>query len=593
MCQEMALTSCATGPFPGYVWMVSSYEIGLLGRFVVHVDGQPVPANAWRHKRAAELVKILALADPHRLHCEQVMDQLWPDLTLDAATGNLRKAVHFARTSLGAASAISRTGTMLELCPHGEVLVDAMAFEAAVRAGQADALDAYHGELLPEDRYAPWAEEPRERLRALYLQLLKTAGLWERVLEADPADEEAHRALMQRAIDAGDRRAAVRQFERLREHLRADLGVGPDRKSVALYERAISMGGSGLATASERTRALLAWGLVQLNTGELDEADRTARQARTVAIDAGLGREVGEASMLLGMLANMRGQWEQQFRAEFIAAVRAEPVVSAHVFDAHLCLAESCIYGTTNLEAAAKYLCELGGIAEQADSVQGQALAEFLLGEVELLSGRLGVARRFLTSAFARYEQAGATSGQALAMHRLAEVAVASGRQSDAVRMLQQSLRMAERCWLEPHALVRVHGAFVIATANPHAATRRVEDADRALERRNVCPPCSMGFRVAAAIAYARAGRLDQARRRLQAAERIVGMWPSGGWHAAIWEARGVLRQAEGDASRAAALYSEAAHQFADLGRPLDRDRCRAAAQQIAGASAMAADPRP
>src|SRR6516162_8587082 len=65
---------------PRHVWMVPSYEIGLLGRFVVRVDGQPVPASAWRHKRAAELVKILALADPHRLHCEQVMDLLWPDL---------------------------------------------------------------------------------------------------------------------------------------------------------------------------------------------------------------------------------------------------------------------------------------------------------------------------------------------------------------------------------------------------------------------------------------------------------------------------------------------------------------------------------
>src|SRR3984893_19010387 len=187
----------------------------LLGRFMALVDGQPVPAGAWRHKRAAELVKVLALADEHRLHCEQVMDLLWPGLDSDAAAGNLRKAIHSARASLGSAAAIGRSGEMLELCPAGQVLVDALAFEAAARAGQIGALDAYQGELLPEDRYAPWADEPRERLSALYLRLLKTAGLWERVLDVDPADEEAHRALMRRAIDAGDRRAAVRQFERL------------------------------------------------------------------------------------------------------------------------------------------------------------------------------------------------------------------------------------------------------------------------------------------------------------------------------------------------------------------------------------------
>jgi DNA-binding SARP family transcriptional activator len=132
--------------------VVPSYEIGLLGRFVVRVDGQPVPDAAWRHKRAAELVKVLALAGGHRLHCEQVTDLLWPDLAPDAAAANLRKAVHFARASLGAAPAISRSGGMLELCPHGQVWVDALAFEAAARAGQAGALDAYQGELLPEDR---------------------------------------------------------------------------------------------------------------------------------------------------------------------------------------------------------------------------------------------------------------------------------------------------------------------------------------------------------------------------------------------------------------------------------------------------------
>jgi DNA-binding SARP family transcriptional activator len=562
--------------------MVPSYEIGLLGRFVVRVDGQPVPVGAWRHKRAADLVKILALAEPHRLHCEQVMDLLWPDLAPDAAAGNLRKAVHFARASLGA-PAICRSGAMLELCPHGQVSVDALAFEAAARAGHIAALGAYQGELLPEDRYAPWAEEPRERLRALYLQLLKTAQLWDRVLEADPADEEAHRALMQRAIDAGDRRAAVRQFERLREHLRADLGVGPDMKSVTLYERAISMEGPGPPTAGERARALLARGLVQLNTGELEEAERTARQARALAMDAGLGREIGEASSLLGILASLRGEWKQQFLAEFIAAVRAEPDVSAHVFDAHLCLAEACLYGMAGREGTADYVGELLAIAEQARSVQGQALAQFLLGEGELLSGRLGAADQQLTSAAALYERAGAKSGQALAMHRLAEVAAAGARRHRASWLLQRSLHMAQNCWLEPHAVVRIHGALVAATANPHAATRRVEEADRTLDRSSVCALCSIGFKVAAAIAYARAGYLDQARRRLQAAERIAGMWPGSAWHAAMWEARGVLRQAEGDTTRAAALYNEAADQFAELGRPFDRDRCLAAAQQPTG----------
>jgi DNA-binding SARP family transcriptional activator len=59
--------------------------IHLLGGFAVEVNGEPVYANAWRHRRAADLIKLLALAPGHRLHREQVMDTLWPDLPPDAA----------------------------------------------------------------------------------------------------------------------------------------------------------------------------------------------------------------------------------------------------------------------------------------------------------------------------------------------------------------------------------------------------------------------------------------------------------------------------------------------------------------------------
>jgi hypothetical protein len=55
-------------------------------------------------------------------------------------------------------------------------------------------------------------------------------------------------------------------------------------------------------------------------------------------------------------------------------------------------------------------------------------------------------------------------------------------------------------------------------------------------------------------------------------------MWQGGPWQAAVWEARGALRIAEGDHNQGAALLNEAADLFADSGRPLDAARCRAAA---------------
>ncbi|MGH7821795.1 MAG: BTAD domain-containing putative transcriptional regulator, partial [Candidatus Binatia bacterium] len=66
--------------------------------------------------------------------------------------------------------------------------------------------------------------------------------------------------------------------------------------------------------------------------------------------------------------------------------------------------------------------------------------------------------------------------------------------------------------------------------------------------------------------------------RYLDDAERIAGMWQGGPWVAAVWEARGELRLAEGDPSQAAALFKEAADGFARVGRTLDEERCRTAA---------------
>lgn len=49
-------------------------RIEVLGGFRVWVDGHVVPADGgWRHRRAAELVQLLALAPDHRLHRERVM----------------------------------------------------------------------------------------------------------------------------------------------------------------------------------------------------------------------------------------------------------------------------------------------------------------------------------------------------------------------------------------------------------------------------------------------------------------------------------------------------------------------------------------
>jgi len=75
-------------------------RVKLLGGFSVSVGDRPVWKDAWRLRKAASLVKLLALAPGHCLHREQVMDLLWPDLGRMAASNNLRQALHSARQTL-------------------------------------------------------------------------------------------------------------------------------------------------------------------------------------------------------------------------------------------------------------------------------------------------------------------------------------------------------------------------------------------------------------------------------------------------------------------------------------------------------------
>ena len=107
-------------------------RIELLGGFRVSVGGRPVPDVTWRRRKAAAVVKLLALAPAHRLHREQRMDALWPELDPAASGPNLRKALHHARRALDAPGArvISSDADLVSL-PRDELWLDVEVFQPA------------------------------------------------------------------------------------------------------------------------------------------------------------------------------------------------------------------------------------------------------------------------------------------------------------------------------------------------------------------------------------------------------------------------------------------------------------------------------
>ena len=58
-------------------------------------------------------------------------------------------------------------------------------------------------------------------------------------------------------------------------------------------------------------------------------------------------------------------------------------------------------------------------------------------------------------------------------------------------------------------------------------------------------------------------------------------MWQGGLWTGAVWEARGILRFAEGDSEQARAMFREAAQAFTRAGNQADAARCLDAAARL------------
>ncbi len=215
-------------------------RVELLGGFRVTVGLRVVGEDAWRLRKAAALVKLLAVEPNHRLHKEQAMDLLWPHLGARAAANNLHRTLYAARRVLEPRlpAADSRhlrlRGEQLELCPGGSLWVDVGVFEEAAAkarrlrdpAAYRAAADLYAGELLPADRYEAWAEDRREGLRQQYFSLLlEIARLQEddgqaiealsEVIAEQPTHEGAHAGLMRLYARGGRREEALEQYGRL------------------------------------------------------------------------------------------------------------------------------------------------------------------------------------------------------------------------------------------------------------------------------------------------------------------------------------------------------------------------------------------
>ena len=574
---------------------IQTVHIRLFRSFEVEVGGRRVAAEAWRtRRRATELVQLLALAAGHRVPREQAMTALWPESDEGSAGRNLRKAAHHARQLVGIDEFVVLDGATVGLWPQAQITSDVGAFEEAARTALAvrdederserarDAVSLYRSGLLPEEPSVAWRDGHTRALEALYRDVLVAARHWGRLLVRDSTDEVAHRGTIRDRLDAGDRAGAIRQFDVMRQALNEELGVGPSPESVALYEMVLASEGRDVPTPAERARALLAWGMVHWERADLDEAARAAREARALAIDAGLGRELADASELRGLVAYAQGRWRQVFADDLIESIEARSELTPFIYDANLCMSEFAIHEPDGLGALLSFGDALLETAGRSGALVARAVGLLLRGEANLLAGDdPDAVRADLRQSLALHRAAGATSGRALALERLAQVEARVGNAAAAHQLREEAMELAQVSAVTNHLLPLIFGGM-LADVPVDDGARTLERAKDELADVDVCKPCSMSFHLGAAGVQAECGVLEEAHGHLEAARGISAMWQGGPWHAAVAEATARVRQAEGaPADEMRELLRTAAATFEDSGRRHDAGRCRATLRSL------------
>ncbi|HTV11006.1 MAG TPA: BTAD domain-containing putative transcriptional regulator [Acidimicrobiales bacterium] len=227
--------------------------VSVLGRFEVAVAGRPIKLGSGQ---GVLLLKYLAVC-PAPVHAEQAIDMLWPEASSTTGRHRLRTVLNRLRTVAG--EVVVRDGDTLSISRAVRVdlhdfLREAeraratartdLAMAAAIARG---AMAGYRGEVLPEDRYADWAEMPRLHAQSVMLELLDLCAneaerrgdldslrrTLEKAIDLAPYDDTRYIKGAAALLQQGRRGEALSIVNRARSAL-AQLGLEPPRSLLEL-----------------------------------------------------------------------------------------------------------------------------------------------------------------------------------------------------------------------------------------------------------------------------------------------------------------------------------------------------------------------
>lgn len=211
-----------------------------------------------QHKRLA-LLAYLVLARPGGFHHrDTLLGLFWPEHTQDAGRHALRQALYLLRSKIGRGVIVTRGREEIGIAPRS-IWCDALVFEAALEAGDAEAaMELYgDGDFLPgffvgdaSQAFEEWLELQRASLLqgaiSAVAKLVKdaedaddlpgAAGWLRHWSSLDPADERVVRALISMLDRLGDRAGAIEAYEELASYTSREFGVQPAPETRAAIE---------------------------------------------------------------------------------------------------------------------------------------------------------------------------------------------------------------------------------------------------------------------------------------------------------------------------------------------------------------------
>ena len=256
-------------------------SLTLLGQFQIRLADQLL--TSFESDKVRALLCYLAVEPSGVPHSRDTLAALlWPGYSDESARTNLRQTLYHLRKTLGddqqeadnGAPFLLVTRQTIAFHPAASCQVDVRQFGALVAATAShdhrtladcaacrqrlqQAVDLYQGEFLTGFTIADsvpfeeWRRITQEQLHGQALtalsQLAEAAEAAldfpeaqhyaERQLQLEPWREEAHRQLMRTLAHSGQRTAALAQYQRCCDTLRAELNVEPDSETTALFEQ--------------------------------------------------------------------------------------------------------------------------------------------------------------------------------------------------------------------------------------------------------------------------------------------------------------------------------------------------------------------